>query len=58
MGGECSTYGETGVYRVLVGKSDGKRQDPGMDESNIKIDLKEMGCGAWTGLIWLRIGTG
>jgi hypothetical protein len=22
------------------------------------MDLKEVGWGAWTGLIWLRIGTG
>jgi hypothetical protein len=27
-------------------------------ENNIKMDLKEVGWGAWTGLIWLRIGTG
>jgi hypothetical protein len=27
-------------------------------EDNIKMDLQEVGCGAWTGLIWLRIGTG
>ena len=27
-------------------------------EDNIKIDLQEVGGGAWTGLIWLRIGTG
>jgi hypothetical protein len=26
--------------------------------SNIKMDLQEVGWGAWTGLIWLRIGTG
>jgi hypothetical protein len=25
---------------------------------NIKMDLQEVGLGAWTGLIWLRIGTG
>ena len=25
---------------------------------NIKIDLQEVGLGVWTGLIWLRIGTG
>jgi hypothetical protein len=25
---------------------------------NIKMDLQEVGWGAWTGLIWLRIGTG
>jgi hypothetical protein len=27
-------------------------------EDNIKMDLHEMGWGAWTGFIWLRIGTG
>jgi hypothetical protein len=27
-------------------------------EDNIKIDLQEVGWGAWTGLMWLRIGTG
>jgi hypothetical protein len=25
---------------------------------DIKMDVQEVGCGAWTGLIWLRIGTG
>ena len=27
-------------------------------DGNIKIDLQEVGCGAWTGSSWLRIGTG
>jgi hypothetical protein len=27
-------------------------------KDNIKIDLRDFGWGAWTGLIWLRIGTG
>ena len=27
-------------------------------EDNIKVDLREVGWGAWAGLIWLRIGTG
>jgi hypothetical protein len=27
-------------------------------EDNIKKDLQEVGCRAWTGLIWLRIGIG
>jgi len=27
-------------------------------EDNIKRDLHEVGWGAWTGLIWLRIGKG
>jgi hypothetical protein len=25
---------------------------------NIKMELKELGWGAWTGLMWLRIRTG
>jgi len=25
---------------------------------NIKINIKEVGLGAWNGSIWLRIGTG
>jgi hypothetical protein len=27
-------------------------------EDNIKIDLEEFGWEVWTGLSWLRIGTG
>ena len=27
-------------------------------EDSIKMDLHEVGCGVWTGLSWLRIGTG
>ena len=27
-------------------------------EDNIKIDLEDGGWRTWTGLIWLRIGTG
>jgi len=27
-------------------------------EDNIKTDLQELGSGGWTGLIWLKIGTG
>ena len=45
-----------------MGKADGKRSlgTPRRRwEDNIKMDLQEVGCGAvWTGLIWLRIGTG
>jgi hypothetical protein len=26
--------------------------------NNIKLDLQEVGWAAWTGLSWLRIGTG
>jgi hypothetical protein len=27
-------------------------------EDNIKMDLQDVGWGAWTGSMWLRIGTG
>jgi hypothetical protein len=27
-------------------------------ENNIKMDFQEVGWGAWTGLMWLRIGIG
>ena len=44
---------------MLVGKSEGKRplgRQRRRWEDDIKIDLQEVGCGTWTGLIWLRIG--
>jgi hypothetical protein len=50
-----------GAYRILVGRPEGRRSLGRYRrrwEDNIKMDLKEMGWGAWTGLIWLRIGTG
>jgi hypothetical protein len=50
-----------GVYRVLVGKPEEKRPLGRLRhrwEDNIKMDLQEVGCGVWTGLSWLRIGTG
>jgi hypothetical protein len=50
-----------GAYRVLVGRHEGRRP-LGITrrrwEDNIKMDIQEVGWGAWTGLIWLRIGTG
>jgi len=49
-----------GVYRVLVGKPEGKRPlgRPRLRwEDNIKMDLQEVGCGVWTGSSWFRIGT-
>jgi hypothetical protein len=51
----------SGAYRSLVGKPEGRRplERPRRRwEDNIKIDLREFGWGAWTGSIWLRIGTG
>jgi hypothetical protein len=49
------------VYIVLVEKAEGKRslgRTRRRWEDNIKMDLQEVGCGVWTGLGWLRIGTG
>jgi len=49
MGGACSTFwGERSVYRVLVGKPEGKRTFGRLRlrwEDNIKRDLQEVGCG-------------
>jgi len=44
-----------GVYKVLVGKPDGKRplgRPSHRSEDNIKLDLEEVGCGGmdWTEL--------
>jgi hypothetical protein len=49
------------AYGVSVGRTEAKRPlgRPGLRwEDNIKMDPQELGWGAWTGLIWLRIGTG
>jgi hypothetical protein len=48
--------------RILVGKPEGRRplgRSRRRWEDNIKMDLRERGWDgvAWTGLIWLRIGT-
>jgi hypothetical protein len=50
-----------GAYKVLVGRPKGRRplgRPRRRSEDNIKMDLQEVRWGAWTGLIWLRIGTG
>jgi hypothetical protein len=45
-----------GVYRVLVGKPEGKRPLRRWENNN-KMYLQEVGCRVWTGSSWLRIGT-
>jgi hypothetical protein len=48
------------VYRVLVGKPKGKRPLGKLRrrwEDGIRIDLREIGWGVWSGFTWLRIGT-
>ena len=51
-----------GVYRDLVGKSEGKRslgRPRRRWQDNIKMYLQEVGCGGvWTGSSWHKTGTG
>jgi hypothetical protein len=51
-----------GAYRVLVGRPEGRRplgRPRRRWEDYFKMYRQEVGWGgAWTGLIWLRIGTG
>jgi hypothetical protein len=60
--GHVARRGERrGVCRLLVLKPEGKRllgRPRCRWDDDIKMDLQEVGCGAWTGSIWLRIGTG
>jgi hypothetical protein len=61
MDGACRVFERKGVYRVLVGKPEGKRplwRPRHIWEDNIKMDLQKVEWGEWTGLCWLRIGTG
>jgi hypothetical protein len=48
------------VYRVLVGKPEGKRplvRPRRRWEDGIKMDLREIVWGVWNGFTWLKIGT-
>jgi hypothetical protein len=54
--------GGRNVYRVLVVKPEGKgplERPRRRWEDEIKMDLREIGCGGggWSGFSWLRIGT-
>jgi hypothetical protein len=62
MGWACSTYGgkevHTGFWWGDLSEGD-HLGDPGIDGRLIlKWILKKWDGGAWTGLSWLRIGTG
>jgi hypothetical protein len=49
------------VYKVLVGKPEAKNHlgDPGIDGRIIlRWIFRKWDVATWTGLIWLRIGTG
>jgi hypothetical protein len=51
---------ERKVYKVLVGKTEGKRplgRPRRRWEDGIRMDLREIGWRAWIGFDWLRIGT-
>jgi len=56
FGGACSTYGERGViYRVLVGKPEGKRplrRSEHRRDDNIKMDFQEVRCGV---MDWIKL---
>jgi hypothetical protein len=60
--GHVARMGEgRGAYRILVGRPEGRRpigKPRRRWEDNIKMDLQEVGWGAWTGLIWLGTGKG
>jgi len=60
--GHVARTGERrGVNSVSVGKPEGKRplgRQRRRWKNDIKMDLQEVGCGAWNGSIWLRKGTG
>ena len=62
MGGTCGTYwGMRGVYRVLVGKPEGKNHlgDPGVDGRIIlRWIFRKWDVVVRTGSSWLRIRTG
>jgi len=50
-----------GVYKILVGKPDGKRplgRPRSRWQNNIKMDLQEVGCALWIVSSWLRLRTG
>ena len=50
-----------GAYRVLVGKLEGRNhvEDPGIDgRITLRCIFRKWDVRAWTGLIWVRIGTG
>jgi len=61
MGHVACMQERRGVYKVLVEKREGKRalENPGVDGRIILIHIfRKWNWGAWTGLLWLRIGTG
>ena len=62
MGGNVARRGKSRVaYRILVGKPEGSRPlgiRKRRWEDNIKMGLREVDWGAWTGSILVRTGIG
>jgi len=62
MGWDVARMGEEReVYRVLVGKPEGRRplgRPRRRWVDNIRMDLQEVNVGIWTGLGWPRIERG
>jgi hypothetical protein len=63
VGGACGMHGRgKNIYRVLVGKPEGKRplgRPRRTREDGIKMDHRESGWGGggvWSGFTWLRVG--
>jgi hypothetical protein len=60
--GHVARMGEKrNAYRLLVGNPEGKRplgRPRHRLVDNIRMDLGEVGWVMWTGLVWIRIGTG
>jgi len=59
MGWACSTFGERrGIYRGHLREQD-HFEDPGTDWKIIlRWIFRKWDVGVWTGLSWLRTGTG
>jgi hypothetical protein len=62
VSGACSTHGRgEKIVQAFGGKSEGKRpfvRPRRKWKDDIRMDLREMGWGMWSGFSWLRIGTG
>jgi hypothetical protein len=62
IGGACSTFGVEKRCIQGFGMETLERRSFGRPrrrwEDNIKMDLRDVGWGAWTGSIWLRTETG
>jgi hypothetical protein len=59
VGRSCDIHGKR--YRVLVVKPEGKRplgRPRCRWEDGIRMDLREIGLGAWIGFDWLMIRAG